>query len=227
MVWPALQTTLLLAVPAVLFTAAALGWDNTALFTLLTVVAAVIPFFHHFERRRPRPRDIMPIVVLAAVAAAGRVLFAPLPNFKPVTALVIVAGICLGRESGFMTGALAALASNMFFGQGPWTPWQMYAWGMIGFFAGALERTGIFRRGWTVYVYGFAAALAYGLLLDSWYAVGFIRPLTWPAALAAYAAGAPFSLIHAAATVAFLLPLYAPLKRMITRMKSKFGLHDF
>lgn len=73
------------------------------------------------------------LVVLAALAAAGRILFAPIPDFKPVSAIAIIAGVVFGRKSGFMVGALAALASNFFFGQGPWTPWQMYAWGLVGY----------------------------------------------------------------------------------------------
>lgn len=222
--WTAGEILLLALVPGVLLAAAVLGWEHSALLTLLTVTAAVIPFFRRFEKQKPRPRDIMPVVVLAAVAAAGRVLFAPVPQVKPVSAIVIIAGICLGKESGFMTGALAALASNMFFGQGPWTPWQMYAWGLIGFLAGALEKCGVFRRPAVVCVYGFFSALLYGLLLDSWYVVGFVTPLTLAGALAGYAAGLPFSLIHGAATVAFLLPLYRPWRRKIGRIQQKYGL---
>ena len=74
----------------------------------------------------------MPTLVLAALAAAGRILFGPIPDFKPVSAIAIIAGATLGRRNGFMVGALAALTSNFFFGQGMWTPWQMYAWGLGG-----------------------------------------------------------------------------------------------
>lgn len=219
-----MEGLLLLLVPGVLVLCALVQWEQTALLSLMAVIAAVVPFFWQFERKKPRPRDIMPVVVLAAVAAAGRVLFTPIPQVKPVSAIVIIAGICLGRQSGFMTGALAALASNMFFGQGPWTPWQMYAWGLIGYLAGVLEEQGGFRRPLAVYVYGFLSGLLYGLILDSWYIVGFISPITWPSALAGYAAGLPFSLLHGAATVVFLLPLYQPWKRKIGRIQQKFGL---
>lgn len=218
------EGVLLLLVPGVLLLCTLLQWEQTALLSMLAVIAAVVPFFWQFERKKPRPRDIMPVVVLAAVAAAGRVLFTPIPQVKPVSAIVIIAGICLGRQSGFMTGALAALASNMFFGQGPWTPWQMYAWGLIGYLAGILEERGAFHRPWAVYTYGFLSGLLYGFILDSWYIVGFISPVTWPSALAGYAAGLPFSLLHAAATVVFLLPLFQPWKRKIGRIQQKFGL---
>ncbi len=235
-----LELLALLAVPGMLFTCAALRIEQAALLTLVTVVLSLLLFFLRFEHARPRPRDILPIVVLASLAAAGRVLFAALPNVKPVTAIVIVAGVCLGRQGGFLTGALAALASNLFFGQGPWTPWQMYAWGVIGYLAGLLRpllapqpksdaAQGLFRlTPWrtppTVYLFGFFAALLYGFLLDSWYITGYISPLTWQAALAGYAAGLPFSLLHAVATVLFLLPIYAPWCRKIARIQRKYGI---
>ena len=135
-----MEPVLLVLVPAVLILCAYFQVENTALLSLMTVVLALVPYFLRFERRHPRPRDIMPIVVLAAIAAVGRILFAPFPNVKPVTAIVIVSGACLGPQSGFLTGALAALSSNLFFGQGPWTPWQMYAWGLAGYLAGLLGR---------------------------------------------------------------------------------------
>ncbi|MBK5211929.1 MAG: ECF transporter S component [Coriobacteriia bacterium] len=219
-----LEPVLLVAVPVVLVGCAAFNVENTALLTLLTVTAALVPFFFRFEKSHPKPRDIMPIVVLAAMAAVGRIIFAPFPDFKPVTAIVIVAAVTFGKESGFLVGALSALASNMFFGQGPWTPWQMYAWGLIGYLAGVLYERGFFERKNFVYVYGFVAAIFYGFILDSWYIVGFINPLTMRAVLLGYGAGLPFSLIHATSTVLFLIPLFGPWTRKLARIKVKYGL---
>lgn len=219
------EVVALVAVPLVLGVCALGGIQQTALLTLVVATLSVVPFFASFERAKPRPRDFMPIVVLAAIAAAGRILFGPLPNVMPVTALVIIAGACFDREAGFLTGALSALASNMFFGQGPWTPWQMYGWGLVGFVAGAL----FFHRAkevplWTVLGFGFMSSLVYGLVLDSWTVVGFISPLTWKGALATYSAGAPFNIAHAASTVLFLALLYRPWVRKIERVKTKYGI---
>ena len=125
------EIIMLVLVPAILILCAYFNIEHTAVITLVTVILSIIPFFIHFEKQKPRPRDIMPIVVLSAIAVAGRIIFAPFPNFKPVSAIVIISGVCFGKQNGFMTGAITALASNMFFGQGPWTPWQMYAWGLI------------------------------------------------------------------------------------------------
>ena len=134
------------ATPVVLAACAVANFDQTALLTLVVVLASMGIFFASYEASRPRLRDIMPTVVLAALAAAGRILFAPIPDFKPVSAIAIIAGVAFGRKSGFMVGALAALASNFFFGQGPWTPWQMYAWGLVGYGAGLLAMEPAKRR---------------------------------------------------------------------------------
>lgn len=219
-----LEPILLVLVPAVLGLCAYFQVENTAVLTLVTVILALVPYFLRFERKHPRPRDIMPIVVLAAIAAVGRILFAPFPNVKPVTAIVIVSGACLGPQSGFLTGALAALASNLFFGQGPWTPWQMYAWGLVGYLAGLLGKWRLFEKKGVVYGFGFLAALFYGFLLDSWYIVGFVSPITWQSAMIGYGAGLPFSIAHAVATVVFLLPIFRPWSKKIHRIQRKYGI---
>lgn len=142
----AAEIVAIVATPAVLAACAIANFDQTALLTLVVVLASMGIFFASYEASRPRLRDIMPTVVLAALAAAGRILFAPIPDFKPVSAIAIIAGVAFGRKSGFMVGALAALASNFFFGQGPWTPWQMYAWGLVGYGAGLLAMVPAKRR---------------------------------------------------------------------------------
>lgn len=215
----------LIAVPVCLFVCAFSSIDQTALISLGVTVLAIVPFFLRFEQSKPRPRDFMPIVVLSALAAAGRIIFGPVPNVMPVTAIVIVAGAALGRDAGFLTGALAALSSNMFFGQGPWTPWQMYAWGVIGFLAGVFfARKARKTPLWIIVTYGFIASLAYGFLLDSWHIVGFISPLTWPKTLATYGAGLVFNVAHAVSTAFFLIVIYRPWVKKIERIKQKFGI---
>ncbi len=223
-VLPKLEIPALAAVLAALAFGAVAQFDQTALLSLGVVVGALVVFFARFETSKPALRQIMPTVVLAALAAAGRILFAALPDFKPVSAIAIVAGAAFGRQAGFMVGALAALVSNLFFGQGPWTPWQMYAWGLIGYFAGVLADRGAFEKRPVLYVYGFAAPLLYGFLLNSYYIVGFVHPLTWHTALLAYGAGLPFDLVHGAATVVFLAILYQPWRKKLDRIKRKYGI---
>ncbi|MEG2639139.1 MAG: hypothetical protein RR992_06475, partial [Clostridiales bacterium] len=90
--------------------------------SLLIIFETMIPFFMVFENRKPQARELILIAVIAAIAVAGRAAFFMVPQFKPVVAIVIIAGVCLGAETGFLVGALTALVSNFFVGQGPFTP---------------------------------------------------------------------------------------------------------
>ncbi len=232
-----MEAAALVAPVAVLAACALLQVEQSGLLTLLVGCAAVAVFLCGFEAGRPALRQIMPTATLGALAAAGRILFAPIPDFKPVSAICIIAGAVFGKHSGFMVGALAALCSNFFFGQGPWTPWQMYAWGLVGYLAGVLAQTGAFELdentakphaltlGRVVLLcYGFLSGLFYGFILNSWYIVAFLVPVTWQGALAAYLAGLPLDLIHSVATVIFLSVLYLPWKKKLDRIKQKFAL---
>ncbi|MFR3144996.1 ECF transporter S component [Eubacterium sp. AM05-23] len=111
--------------------------DRKYLFiSLLIILFTSIPLIIRFEGRRPEAREIVVIAVMAAIAACGNLAFYMFGPFQAGTALVIIAGICLGPEEGFLTGAMARLVVNMFVSQGPWTPWQMFCWGLLGFLGG-------------------------------------------------------------------------------------------
>lgn len=219
-----IERVTLIALPILMFLCVYYEVEQTALLTLLAAILANIPFFINFEKSRPKPRHILPIVVMSALATGGRILFTPIPHVKPVSAIVIVTGIAFGRRSGYLTGALTALASNMFMGQGPWTPWQMFAWGLIGYLSGVMESRDLFRNRWVVYGYGFVSGLLFGLIMDSWHIISFVSPLTWKGALTAYGSGFFFNLAHSFATVIFLVPILGPWTRKLTRIKHKFGL---
>lgn len=220
----AVEVAAIVSVPCVLVVCALSGTDYAALASVMVVVAALALFFAQYEASSPRLRDVMPTAVLAALAAAGRILFAPIPDFKPVSAIAIIAGISFGRRSGFMVGALAALVSNFFFGQGAWTPWQMYAWGLVGYLAGVLSQMGLLNRPSAVYVYGFVSAIMYGLILNLWSVLGFFHAQTNLSVFAVYAAALPFDIFHGVATVVFLVTLYVPWKKKLLRVKTKYGL---
>lgn len=196
--------------------------------SICVIVAAMLPFFAAFEDRRPQARELVLISSLVVIATAGRAVFFMLPHFKPVTALVIVAGIGLGAEAGFLTGAMTGFVSNFFFGQGPWTPWQMFAFGVIGFLAGLLFEKRM-RRGNLplvgVCVYGFLATVViYGLLLDTSTALYVLEGLTWQSVLACYVAGVPVNITHGISTAIFLLLCAKPMLKKIRRMRKKYGL---
>lgn len=220
----ALEAPALVAVPAAMVALAAADVPATAGLTLAVGLLAVALVLASFEASRPALRQLMPTAVLAAVAAAGRVLFAPVPDVKPVSAIAIVAGAALGRRSGFVVGALAALLSNFFFGQGPWTPWQMYAWGLVGYVGGVLAERGALERRAVLYGWGLLSALVYGLILNGYHVLGYVHPLTWPSVLATLAASVPLDVTHGVATVAFLAAIWEGWGRAICRVVAKYDL---
>ena len=209
---------------AALVIVAVLQVPQTPILTFGAAIVALTIFFISYEKEQKRARDIMPVVVLTAIAVAGRIMLMPLPNFKPVTAIVIIAGMAFGAESGFMTGALTALVSNIFFGQGPWTPWQMLGWGLIGFFSGLLAKGGHLQRTWSVMLYGLISSFLFGIFMDSWTVLSYIRPLNFSSALTTFSLGTAFNISHMISTVLFLLPLEKLWLKQLKRIKTKFSL---
>lgn len=201
--------------------------DRSYYFTAtVMMILAMVPFFTAFEQRKPQARELMVVAVMAALAIAGRAAFFMVPQFKPVVAIVVIAAVCLGAESGFLVGALTAFVSNFFFGQGPWTPWQMFCLGLIGFLAGLLFREGVLpRKRLPLCIFGAAAVIIiYGGIMDLASVTMWSPELTPALILTAYAAGLSFNLIHAAGTVVFLLLLAKPIIEKMERIKTKYGL---
>ena len=220
----ALELPALLAMPAILALFLASDIRATAALTLACVLFVLALMFGSLELSRPALRQVLPVVVCAAIAAAGRVIFAAFPDVKPVTAICIVAGAMLGRQSGFAVGALAAFASNFFFGQGAWTPWQMYAWGLIGYLSAILAEKGLLDSKVRVLAWGFASAILFGLIMDGMHIVGYVRPFTWQTSAAALLASLPLDCLHGVATVAFLALIWDPWCRQLRRVLAKYAL---
>ena len=214
----------LVGLPIVLGICAVTGLEQTGVLSLVTSVLALMLFFTGYEWRKPSLRETMPVVVMAALAAAGRILFAPIPHVKPVSAIAIISGAVFGRQSGFMVGALAALVSNFFFGQGAWTPWQMYAFGLVGWVAGVLSSKGAFEHKGAIYGWGFTAGWLYGLILNLWSFMSFYHPQNLTELLIVWAPAIPYDAAHAVSTVAFLFLLWAPWHRKLERLKLMYGL---
>jgi energy-coupling factor transport system substrate-specific component len=194
----------LLAVAGVLAAWSALApddvdWSLTSLLIVLALVGAVLI---GYGARSVSAQELSLVAALAALATASRVLFASLPNVKPVTFIVLVSGVALGPGPGFMVGATSALVSNLFFGQGPWTPWQMLGWGLVGAVGGLLGRKGRLPGRWELVVVGGLLALAFDWLVTLWTFLAFTAR-TWPALIALYVQGLPFDLAHVAATCLF------------------------
>ena len=198
------------------------------LISLLILAETMLPFFLVFEHRKPQARELILIAVLCAMGMAGRMAFMMLPNFKPVTALVIIAAVALGGETGFLVGALTMLLSNMYFQQGPWTPYQMFAMGIIGLLAGVLFRKGLLRRNrLSLSLFGFVSAfLIYGGVMNPAAMLMYQPTPSWKLLIAYYVQGVPVDLVHAVSTFLFLWLLSEPMLEKLDRIKTKYGFYQ-
>ena len=176
-----------------------------------------------YERSRPPSQVVALIAALAALSIAGRVAFSPVPNVVPTTDITLIAGFTLGGPAGFAVGALSALVSNLWLGQGPWTPWQMAGWGMVGLLGAMLAATTGRRLGRLplALACGFAG-LAYGALLDLSLMVTYGGEQSLDRFLALSARGIPFNIAHAAGNFALALAAGPALIRMLDRYRGRF-----
>jgi energy-coupling factor transport system substrate-specific component len=202
---------------AVAFAAAA--WAATtprqgALALLLLAAALLVAGAAWLEPGLGASKTLALVATLAAAAAAGRVLFAAIPGVQPVTVITVAAGAALGARAGFGVGALAGLASNFFLGQGPWTPWQMLAWGGCGA-VGALAAP-LIRRRLPFALLCFVLGFAFSGLMDVWEWYSFY-PHTWAALTVQLGRGFWFDAAHALGNVAIALVAGPELRRLLER----------
>jgi energy-coupling factor transport system ATP-binding protein len=220
---------ILLAIPLTIYVGVFYLGDRKYYFiSLLIILETMLPFVLVFESRKPQARELIIIAILCVIGVAGRAAFFMLPQFKPVVAMVIIAGVAFGGEVGFLVGSVTMLVSNIMFGQGPWTPWQMFAMGIIGFLAGVLFRKGILRRSRVPLCIfgGLATIIIYGGLMNPSMVLAYNANPTWPMFLTAYLLGFPFDLVHAAATIFFLWFCSRPMLEKLDRVKVKYGLME-
>ena len=193
-----------------------------ALSSMLVTVMALVLFSCGFERRKTGSRRMILVAVMTALSVAGRFIFAALPFFKPITAMVIITAIYVGPEAGFLTGALSAVISNFYFGQGPWTPFQMLSWGLLGLFAGFLAAP-LKKSRLLLSLYGVLAGAAYSLIMDVWTVMWYNGTLNAGLYAAALIAALPMTLMYAASNVVFLNLLARPFGEKLERVKIKYG----
>lgn len=194
----------------------------TLLGSFLFALFALCAAFFLFERKKPQLSDLLMVATLCAIGSAGRVIFNFLPQVQPVTAIVLITGLCLGVQNGFMVGALSALVSNMVLGQGPWTPWQMLAWGAIGVLAGLLGKTRIKHSLVFVCMIAFFSAFLFSILMDFYTVTSVGTQLTLPMALSMFGAGLLFNISHAVGNVIFIILLYKPIGKKLERIRNKY-----
>lgn len=204
---------------------------------LTIIVLTIAAFFLHFESRKPQARELVLLAVLCALAVASRAAFGFVPYFKPMLAIVMLTGIAFGPEAGFLCGAISGFASNFIFGQGPWTPWQMFAYGIGGMLAGLFALCGVLKKsprawrdgGWRdilgLTVFGFLCILlVVGPLLDT--STFFMAGFSASSPLAVYLAGVPVNCVHGSAVALTMLLFGKPLLDRLRRIQIKYGMME-
>ena len=204
---------------------------------LTIIVLTIAAFFLHFESRKPQARELVLLALLCALAVASRAAFGFVPHFKPMLAIVMLTGIAFGPEAGFLCGAISGFASNFIFGQGPWTPWQMFAYGIGGMLAGLFALCGILKKsprawrdgGWRdilgLTVFGFLCILlVVGPLLDT--STFFMAGFSTSSPLAIYLAGVPVNCVHGSAVALTMLLFGKPLLDRLRRIQIKYGMME-
>lgn len=193
--------------------------------SFVVVLLALISFFLSFEKRETNTRLIVIISVMVGISVVGRFLFLAIPGFKPVTAIVIIAAVYFGAEAGFLVGALSALISNMYFGQGPWTPFQMFSWGIIGLIAGLpFIRHYLLQNKWLIMIYGAVAGMVFSLFMDIWTVLSIDGNFNVKRYITIVGLSLPFMATYAISNVIFLLLTLKPIGNKLERMKSKYGI---
>jgi len=187
--------------------------------SLISVAAFVL----RFEKKDSDIRAIVIITVMAALAIVGRIVFAPFPGIKPVSAIIILCAVYMGSEAGFLAGVLTAAVSNFYFGQGPWTVLQMFVWGLVGFLAGVLSKP-LSKSRIMLCLYGFFSGIVFSLLMDVWSVIWMSDGLTLDGygQTLVYAFG--FTAMYSVSNALFLFVLKKPVGGTLERLVTKYGI---
>ena len=186
--------------------------------SLAVTVFSLLLFSAGFERKTTGSRRMVIVAVMIALCIVGRFI----PLFKPVTAITVITAVYLGGEAGFLTGALAAFMSNFYFGQGPWTPFQMLAWGLIGLIAGYLSNP-LKRHKVLLLIYGIASGVIYSFVMDIWTVLWYDGGFRWELYASAVVAALPHTIIYAVSNFVFLWFMAKPFGEKLERIKIKYG----
>ncbi len=190
-----------------------------ALMISLVCGASFLLFAAGFEKKRTGSRRLVAVAVMTALSVTGRFI----PLIKPVAALTIITALYLGGEAGFLVGALTALVSNFYFGQGPWTPFQMLAWGLTGYVAAFLVMPLKKSRG-ALLLYGAIAGIGYSMIMDIWTVLWYNGSLSASLYRAAMITALPHTLVYALSNVIFLALFARPFGEKLERLRLKYGI---
>lgn len=194
--------------------------------SVLVAVLVCIPFFIRFEKNKTGVRELVVLSVMTAISVAGRLIFTPFPAFKPVSAITMITGIAFGPMAGFITGSMSAVVSNIFFGQGPWTPFQMLVWGLIGFLSGAIFRRGKRPHPVALIAAGVLGGVLFSVGMDVWTTLSVDGDFQFSRYLFHATAALPVTADYAISNVVFLLLLTKPMLAKTERLRVKYGVFE-
>ncbi len=184
------------------------GGKHYSAATLLAAFLACLPFYFSFERQNyGKSKEIMMISIMTALSVCGRIVFGFIPFFKPVTAITIISGMYLGYSAGFVTGSFSALISNIYFGHGPWTIFQMCSWGLIGCLAGVMGKK-LENKIYIIFFSIFSGTI-FSVIMDLW---------------TVFMSGIPVTVTYSVSNIIFLMLMQKPFGRKLERAKLKYGI---
>lgn len=191
--------------------------------SIAVALISTLSFVLSFEKNSANGKLVAIIAVMTALSVAGRFVFSPIAFFKPVTAIVVITALYFGSEAGFITGAFSALLSNFYFGQGPWTPFQMMVWGMIGLLTGLLAKY-IKKNFFTLAIWGAFSGILYSMVMDIWTTLWADSSFNLERYFFFVASSLPIMAVYAVSNVIFLLLLTKPMGKKLERLKTKYGI---
>lgn len=193
--------------------------------SMLMVIVACIPIYYRYERKKLNIKELVLIAILTTTAVLGRFLFYMIPAITPMTAIIIISGICMGAEIGFLVGSLSAVTSNMLFGQGPWTPFQMFSWGLIGLIAGLpWIRKVLSKNYWFLVLYGILSGIFFSFFMDVWTVLSIDRYFSWPRYVALLVTALPYTISYCFANAFFSCLLLRAIQTRLQRILIKYDI---
>lgn len=199
--------------------------EKYMLAAVLSAVVSMAPFFLSFEKGKHTTREVVTLSVMIAICVSGRFVFAAIQHFKPVAALVIITGMYFGAEAGFITGSITALVSNMYFGQGPWTVFQMAVWGLIGFLSGLLNQKSFLSKHKAVLMFfSGLCGVIFSLFMDIYTTLSINKSFSISAYLFYISTSIPVMIEYVVSNIVFIFVFEKPLGKKLFRVKTKYGI---
>lgn len=195
------------------------------LIIMLLVVISWVPFYFKYELSHPKTREVVILAIMIALTTLARTLFVLFPSFKPVSALVIIMAVVFGKQDGFLCGSLSALISDFIFGIGPWTPFQMLAWGLIGYLAGIFWRQ-LYQNKWLLYGYGVVAGIIFSMIMDLWSVLAIDNSFNLSRYLFTVITALPVTITYIVSNVMFIFLFKDAMFKILQRIKLKYGIME-